>query len=112
MDFVKKGLEEMGLGYKENAKITDYFNQTRQAVLAVTQNGKLLPLGWVEEKGQLSLQADWYKVPYSENQFTSQISQLHAKYQVMEVCEDNRWSVDDVNINELGEIEVFASSFA
>lgn len=112
MDFVKKGLEEMGLQYKENTQITDWYGQNRKAELAVVKNGEVLPLGWVREKGELALQADWYKVPYSEKQFTNQISQLHSKYQVMEVCEDNRWSVDDVLVNDAGEIEVLASSFA
>jgi hypothetical protein len=112
MDYVKKGLKEMGLGFKENTQIVDYFGQTRQAVLAATKDGKVMPLGWVDEKGTLGLQADWYKVPYSEREFTNKISQLHAKYQVMDVCDDNRWSVDDVQVNNQGEIEVYASNFA
>ena len=80
--------------------------------VGIVKDGQVLPLGWVREDGELSLQADWYKVPYSEKQFTDKISQLHAKYQVMDVCEDNRWSVDDVVVNEQGEIEILASSFA
>jgi hypothetical protein len=113
MEYVKKGLEEMGLGYKENAQITDYYRQNRQAVLAVTKDGNLLPLGWVaNNNGGVDLQADWFKVPYSEREFTNKISQLHSKYQVMDVCEENRWSIDDININSEGEIEVFASSFS
>lgn len=112
MEYVKKSLVEMGLSYKENAQITDWYKQTRTAELAVVKDGKVLPLGWVREKGEIGLQADWYVLPYSEKAFTNQISQLHSKYQVMEICEDNRWSVDDVSVNEQGEIEVFASSFA
>lgn len=114
MEFVKKGLAEMGLGYKENTTITDYYGQNRKAALAVVKDGKLLPLGWVEEKGEMQLQADWFKVPYSEKQFTGQIAQLHSKYQVIETCEENRWNVDtdSIQVNEAGEIEIFASSFA
>lgn len=114
MEYVKKGLKEMGLGYKENTVITDWYGQHRKAELAVVnESGKLLPLGWVRENGELGLQADWFKVPYSEKEFTNKISQLHSKYQVMEICEDNRWSVDDVVMNEeTGELEVLASSFA
>lgn len=114
MEFVKKGLKEMGLDHKENVVITDYFGQKRKASLAVVKDGKVIPIGWVENKGQMDLQADWYKVPYSEKQFTSQISQLHSKYQVLEVCEENRWSVDEdsISFNEAGELEIFASSFA
>lgn len=102
----------MGLGYKENTQITDWYGQKRNAVLAVTNKGNLLPLGWVEQDGELALQADWFKVPYSEREFTNKVAQLHSKFQVIDVCEENRWSVDDINVNEQGEIEVFASSFA
>lgn len=114
MEYVKKGLAEMGLGYKENAQIKDYYGQTRQAQLAVVKDGRVLPLGWVEEKGELGLQADWYKVPYSEKEFTNQIAQLHSKYQVLDICEENRWNVDmdSITTNEAGEIEILATSFA
>lgn len=114
MEYVKKGLQEMGLGYKENTTITDWYGQKRAAELAVVKDGKLLPLGWVRENGELGLQADWYKVPYSEKQFTNQISQLHSKYQVLDICEDNRWNVneEDISINASGEIEILATSFA
>ncbi|EOO44415.1 MULTISPECIES: DUF1257 domain-containing protein [Bacillus cereus group] len=114
MEFVKKGLGEMGLGFKENTQITDWYGQNRQAELAVVKDGTVLPLGWVLQDGGLALQADWYKVPYSEKQFTDQISQLHSKYQVLEVCEDNRWNVseDDITMNANGEIEIIATQFA
>ncbi|MBJ7935533.1 DUF1257 domain-containing protein [Bacillus cereus] len=114
MEFVKKGLAEMGLGFKENTQITDWYGQNRKAELAVVKDGTVLPLGWVRENGELGLQADWYKVPYSEKQFTDQISQLHSKYQVLEVCEENRWNVDaeDITMNANGEIEIIATQFA
>jgi len=114
MEYVKRGLQEMGLDYKENATITDWYGQTRKAELAVVKNGKVLPLGWVRdtETNELQLQADWYVLPWSEKEFTNKISQLHSKYQVMDACEENRWSIDDISINEKGEIEILASSFA
>lgn len=114
MDYVKKGLQEMGLDFKENTTITDYFGQKRKAELAVVKDGRLLPLGWVRENNELALQADWFKVPYSEKQFTNQISQLHSKYQVLDICEDNRWNVDEssITVNEAGDIEILATSFA
>lgn len=114
MEFVKKALGEMGLGFKENTQITDYYGQNRHAELAVVKDGTVLPLGWVRENGELGLQADWYKVPYSEKQFTDKISQLHSKYQVLEVCEENRWNVDkdDITLNANGEIEIIATQFA
>lgn len=114
MEFVKKALAEMGLGFKENTQITDWYGQNRQAELAVVKDGTVLPLGWVRENGELGLQADWYKVPYSEKQFTDRISQLHSKYQVLEVCEENRWNVDaeDITMNANNEIEIIATQFA
>ncbi|MEB2276988.1 DUF1257 domain-containing protein [Bacillus sp. ILBB4] len=116
MEFVKKGLQEMGLDYKENVQITDYYGQNRQAELAVIKDGKTLPLGWVrdESTSELALQADWFKVPYSEKEFTNKISQYHSKYQVLDICEENRWNVDEdsISFNEAGELEIIATSFA
>lgn len=112
IEYVKKALEEMGLGYKENVGIIDYYGQKRQAVLAVVHEGRLLPLGWVREGNELNLQADWFMIPFSEKDFTNKVAQLHSKYQVIDICEENRWSVDDVTVNENGEIEILASSFA
>ena len=114
MEYVKRGLREMGLDYKENTTITDWYGQTRKAELAVVKGEKVLPLGWVrdESTGELNLQADWYVLPWSEKEFTNKISQLHSKYQVIDVCEENRWSIDDITVNENGEIEILASSFA
>ncbi|WAT23465.1 DUF1257 domain-containing protein (plasmid) [Bacillus halotolerans] len=113
MEYVKKGLNEMGLDYKENTEIVDYYGQKRQAVLAVVSDGRVLPLGWVRENEKLNLQADWFKVPFSQHKFTDEISQLHSKYQVLDVCEENRWNVnaDDITVNENGEIEILATSF-
>lgn len=116
MEYVKRGLEEMGLGHKANQTITDWAKQTRTVELAVVQNGKVLPIGWntkvVEGNTTLDLVAEWFRVPLREKEFTNKISQLHSKYQVMDVCEENRWNVDDVVINDAGELEIFASSFA
>jgi Protein of unknown function (DUF1257) len=116
MDYVKRGLLEMGFDYKENVVITDYYGQKRHAELAVVRNGNLLPLGWVrnQETNELELQADWFKVPYSQKKFVDTIAQLHSKYHVLQVCEENRWHVDEdsITMNENGEIEILATQWA
>lgn len=115
LEYVKKALGDMGLGYKEGTTITDWYGQNRKAELAVVKDGKVLPLGWVKnEQGELGLQADWYVLPFSEKQFTDNISQLHSKYQVLDVCDENRWSVspEDITFNEAGELEIVATQFA
>lgn len=116
MNYVKRGLVEMGLDYKENVIIEDWYGQKRRAELAVVKDGELLPLGWVrnEQTNELELQADWFKVPFSQKQFTDKISQLHSKYHVLQVCEENRFYVDEDNItvNENGDIEILAVQFA
>lgn len=116
IEFIKSGLNDMGLSHREDAIITDWFGKSRRAKLAVVQNGRLLPLGWVEneESKELELQADWFKVPIPEKEFTNRIAQHHAKYQVLETCKENRWDVDmdNINFNQSGEIEVLATQFA
>lgn len=118
MEYVKKGLQEMGLGFKENQKITDWARQERNVELAVVKDGKVLPIGWnrktVDGQETLDLVAEWFQVPLREKEFTNQISQLHSKYQVLDVCEENRWNVDesDITFNANGELEILAYSFA
>jgi hypothetical protein len=116
LEYVKQGLQEMGLEGRENVVITDWYGQKRTAELAVVQEGKVLPLGWVRDEAtsELGLQADWYVLPWSEKEFTNRISQLHSKYQVLDTCAENRWNVneDDITVNEAGEIEILATSFA
>jgi hypothetical protein len=114
MEYVKSGLADMGLGYKENTIIEDFYGQKRLAELAVVKDGKVLPLGWVrnQETNELELQADWFAVPFSQKEFVDTISQLHSKYHVFSICEEYRWNIDDVTVNEQGEIEILATQFA
>lgn len=119
MEFVKKALADMGLGHKENQIIKDWVGQNRKVELAVVQDGKVLPIGWntktdAEGNQTLDLVAEWFKVPLRQKEFTNRISQLHSKYQVLEVCEENRWNVEesDIQFNANGELEILAYSFA
>ncbi|CDQ41913.1 DUF1257 domain-containing protein [Virgibacillus salexigens] len=116
LDFIKAGLQEMGLSFKENTTIKDWYGQARHSKLAVvSEDGRLLPLGWVEnqETKTLELQADWFKVPFSEKDFTNRISQHHSKYQVFQACQENRWdyNMSDLTMNENGEFELVATQF-
>lgn len=114
LEFVKAALKDMGLHYKENVTIKDWAGQRQEVVLAVVdKSGRLLPLGWKENEKELELIADWFETPFSEKQFTNQVSQLHSKYQVLRTCEENRWDVDmnNITMNENGEIEILATQF-
>lgn len=119
IEYVKRGLQEMGLGFKENQVINDWARQSRTVELAVVKDGKVLPIGWnrkTDEEGNqtLDLVAEWFQVPLREREFTNKLSQLHSKYQVLDVCEENRWNVDesDIKFNANGELEILAYSFA
>jgi hypothetical protein len=119
IDFVKRGLEEMGLSHKTNQQVKDWAGQNVNVELAVVKDGRVLPIGWnqktdAEGNQTLELTAEWFQVPLREKEFTNQISQLHSKYQVLQTCEENRWNVDenDIQFNQNGEIEIMAYSFA
>jgi len=115
LDYVKRALGEMELGYIEHTTITDWSNRKLRVALAVVKNERVLPLGWTinKETNQLELQADWFVLPFSQKDFTDKISQLHSKYQVIETCKENRWHIeeDDITINDKGEIEIIATQF-
>lgn len=116
VDFVKKSLAELGLGYKENVVMTDYYSGNRNAELVLMKGNKQLPIGWVRntESGALELQADWFMTGLREKEFTQSIGQLHSKYQVLETCEQNGWSIDpsEITLGENGSIEILATQYS
>lgn len=115
VDYVKRALAELNLGFNEHVTMKDYFNQTRQAELVITKDGKQLPIGWLRNKetGALELQADWFATGLREKEFTNSIGQLHAKYQVLDTCEENGWYVDpqEITMGANGAVEVLATRF-
>jgi|SRR5579875_4201041 len=118
LEYVKKAIMEMGFGVKENTTIRDWAHQNRNVALAVVdKNGKLLPLGFAIKttngKQELECIADWFMTPFSEKQFTEKVAQLHDKYRVLDICEQNRWNVEesDITVNEKGEIELYATQW-
>ncbi len=119
LDFVKKALTEMGYGHKANTTITDYYNGKVKVDLAVVgADGRLLPVGFrykdKEASNELECQADWYKVPFGEKEFTNRVAQLHDKYTVVQMCEENRWNIndEDITLNESGELEILATNWS
>ncbi len=119
IEFVKKALQEMGLGFKENVQITDYYGANRQVRLAVLdENGKLIPVGFEEHSAdgeyELKCVADWFKTRLTQRSFTNRVAQLHDKYTVIDMCEQKGWSIDydSIQTNEVGELEIMASSYS
>ncbi|SFJ63837.1 Protein of unknown function [Paenibacillus sp. UNC496MF] len=119
LEYLKKALTEMGYSYKENTTITDWAHQTRQVKLAVVdKNGKLMALGFNEKQTAKGVSyeavADWFMVPGGQRQFSDTVAQLHDKYRVLDICEENRWNVnaEDIVVNDKGEIEIMATQWS
>lgn len=115
VEFVKKALIEMGYTYLEKGLVRTDFGEVRKAELTVVREGEAISVGFCRnEQNELELIADWWGLPIPQNEFTTQLSQLHSKYQVIETCEENRWNVDydSIQFNENGELEILATSFA
>lgn len=116
IEYAKQALTEMGYGYEENGIVRTQFGESRAAELVVLREGRPISLGLCrnEETNELELVADWWGLRIPQNEFTTQLSQLHAKYQVFDICEQNQWTVDQDSIqyNEEGELELTASRFA
>ncbi|WP_067923882.1 DUF1257 domain-containing protein [Alicyclobacillus shizuokensis] len=113
--YLTKALEEMGLGLRKDQVIDTGYGDRRRVELAVVRNGKLLPIGFnKKESGEYELIADWFRMPWGEKAFTGTVAQLHDKYRVLDICEQNRWNVreEDITVNENGEIEILATQWA
>ena len=116
VEFIKKALIEMGYTYKEGGTVRTDFGEARAAELVVVRNGQPISVGFCKnaKTGELELIADWWGLRIPQNEFTTQLSQIHGKYKVLEMCEDNRWNadLDSIHINADGVLEVHASQFA
>ena len=115
VEFVKKALIEMGYTYRENGTVKTDFGESRPAELVVVRGGTPISVGFCRDaKGELELIADWWGLRIPQNEFTSKLSQLHSKYQVIDICDENRWNVemDSIQFNEQGELEILATQFA
>lgn len=115
LEFIKKALVEMGYTYQEGGIVKTDFGESRAAELVVVRGGKLISVGFCkDEKGDLELIADWWGLNIPSKEFTSKLSQLHSKYQVIETCEENRWAVeeDSIHFNEEGYLEIDATQYA
>ena len=114
IEFIKKALIEMGYTYKENTKVNTNFGESRPARLVVVRNGNPLSIGFCPNaNGELELIADWWGTRIPANEFTTKLSQLHSKYQILEVCEENRWEIeeDTLQFNDAGDLEIYATQF-
>lgn len=114
IEFIKKALVEMGYTYKENSTVATDFGEARPARLVVVRNGQPISVGFCYDKeNKLELVADWWGLRIPQNEFTTKLSQLHTKYQVLQTCDDTRWNVDhaDITMNAQGELEILATQY-
>lgn len=115
LEFIKKALIEMGYTYRENGTVKTDFGEARPAELVVVRDNTPISVGFCRDaKGELELIADWWGLRIPQNEFTTQLSQIHSKYQVIETCDENRWNVemDSIQTNQQGELEILATQFA
>ncbi len=106
INYLKKALEEMNFSVEENVSITDYYNQTQKVDLRLVD----LPVGfkWNEEEKKYDVIADWWGTKLREKEFCSQVSQLHEKYKVEDICEKNNLIFSSWETLEDGSIQLEA----
>jgi hypothetical protein len=125
---VKRGtldiaIAEMGQSIKMNLgldyKATEIKNTWghEKVTAAFTKDSKVLSLGVnliPNQEGTESLQVtgDFYSTGLNEATFTDQLSQSYKKVDVTEQLEEQGWSIDEVTVDEHGQIIIEAYQLA
>lgn len=112
-DILKKALANMGLEMDESIKVVDNAYGSDKVDAAIKKNGKVIPIGFQFQEGEdgntrVDVTGDFHGTGLNENTFVDELSQEYQKENVIEQCESQGWVVDEVNVNENGEIEIEA----
>lgn len=107
-----KALEQMNLSVLQHTQITDYYRKTIDVELAVSRNGKQLPIGFQNVNGEYQLVADWFQTGFSEKEFTKTVQQFHDQFVAIEMLESQNWYIESITKTTSGELEIQASKWA
>lgn len=117
-DLLQVALKEMDLTMDTsiNSIRNTWGNETVDAGLV--KNGSPISLGFnftKNEEGveQLELTGDFYSTGLNERGFIDKLAQVYQKHNIVDKCEQQGWSIDEINVDDTtGEIVIEAYQWA
>lgn len=112
-----KAAEDLGLRLDTNVKSIKNAYGTDKVDAGFVKNGRTISLGIQYEKGEDNktrayIRGDFWATGIREDDFTNRLSQAYQKYRIVDICENEGWSLDSVKTNNNGEIEVELFQYA
>jgi hypothetical protein len=119
-DIAKKAFAEMGLSLDEKVKsvATSYFGGSESNAgnvdAAFVKNGKQIQLGvvWNGEEDKLQIVGDFWNTGIDDRSFIGTLSQIYQKINIQTQLELNGYTIDSVETNAKGEVEIEAYAWA
>lgn len=105
--YIMQALKEMGYEIVMNTTIRDYYNQNREVQFAIKD--KPIGFSWNKDEKKYDIIADWWGTGVREKEFCNQISQLHEKYKVVDICKNKGLKAGKWNTLKDGSIQMVAT---
>lgn len=113
MDMLAKACKDIGVGMSTSTKNISNSWGKESVDAAITKNGKTLALGFVFEtvagKTSLKLTGDFYGTGLDEATFIDRLAQQYMKHKATAALEDEGFTIDSLETNANGEIEIMAT---
>ena len=110
---LESALKEMGLGIDNNVKCVESEWENRKEICdaVITKNGKNRSLGIIynDDTGHMKVVGDFWGTGIDESTFVDSLSQIYQKINCMLLAELNGYTVETVETNAEGEIEVYCA---
>ena len=110
---LESALKEMGLGIDNNVKCVESKWENRKEICdaVLTKNGKNLSLGIIysDDTRHMKVVGDFWGTGVDESTFVDSLSQIYQKINCMLLAELNGYTVETVETNAEGEIEVYCA---
>ena len=110
---LKKALADLGLEMDESLKVVDNAYGSSKVDASLKKDGRHISVGLnfnEQEDGstQLEVNGDFMGTGLDERTFVDELSQSYQKHNVIEQCESSGWTVESIETNDDGEIEIEA----
>lgn len=116
-DLLKKACKEMGFELDESVKKVSNMYGKADVDCAFVKNGVTQSLGFVFDKHAdgkvgVTVSGDFWSTGFNELKFVDQLSQVYQKHNMVNALEASGYTIETVETNAQGEIEIEAYAWA